>query len=89
MLAVIFEVLLAEDKQEEYLNIAAMLRQHLKNVDGFIAIERFKSLSEKEKIFSLSYWMMIQQTKLEKFESSQIALEKKRSEYVADCRLRV
>ncbi len=56
MLAVIFEVSLAEGKEEEYLDIATELRRHLKDVDGFISIERFKSLSEEGKILSLSYW---------------------------------
>ncbi len=56
MLAVIFEVSLAEGKQKNYLEIAAELRQYLKHVEGFISIERFESLSEKGKILSLSYW---------------------------------
>jgi len=45
MLAVIFEVSLAEGKQKNYLEIAAELRQYLKHVEGFISIERFESLS--------------------------------------------
>jgi len=56
MLAVIFKVSLAKGKSEEYIEIATELRQHLKTIDGFISIERFKSLSEEEKMLSLSFW---------------------------------
>lgn len=90
MLAVIFEVLLAEGKQEEYLDIAATLRQHLKDVDGFISIERFKSLSEGEKILSLSYWedeSSIQNWR--NLEAHRSAQKKGRSDIFADYRLRV
>lgn len=56
MLGVIFEVWPAEDKQAEYLDIAAHLRPHLDTIDGFISIERFASLSTPGKILSLSFW---------------------------------
>jgi heme-degrading monooxygenase HmoA len=54
MIAVIFEVW-PRDKQR-YLDIAADLRPLLDEIDGFISIERFASLSEKDKILSLSFW---------------------------------
>lgn len=41
MIAVIFEVFLAEENIEEYLEIASELREQLKEIDGFISIERF------------------------------------------------
>ena len=56
MIAVIFEVKIKQGQQEEYLQIAAKLREHLVKVDGFISIERFSSLSEEGKLCSLSYW---------------------------------
>ena len=56
MLAVIFEVKPIEGSQEEYLQIAAKLREWLVNQEGFISIERFQSLSEEGKILSLSFW---------------------------------
>ncbi len=56
MIAVIFEVLLREGQQENYLQIAAKLREHLAQVEGFISIERFASLSEDGKLCSLSFW---------------------------------
>ena len=56
MIAVIFEVHINEGKQEEYLQTAAELREHLAQVDGFVSIERFASLSEEGKLCSLSFW---------------------------------
>ncbi len=54
MIAVIFEVWPADGRKQEYLDIAASLRPLLEQIDGFISIERFESLSEPGKILSLS-----------------------------------
>lgn len=56
MIAVIFEVRVADSGRDEYLDIAAKLREQLTDVDGFISIERFESLSEPGKILSLSFF---------------------------------
>ncbi|MGC6231132.1 antibiotic biosynthesis monooxygenase [Hafnia paralvei] len=56
MIAVIFEANSHLDKQARYLDIASELKPLLEQIDGFIAIERFKSLSESGKILSLSWW---------------------------------
>jgi heme-degrading monooxygenase HmoA len=56
MIAVIFEVWPAEGHRQEYLDIAAELRPLLDDIDGFISIERFESLSEPGKVLSLSFW---------------------------------
>ncbi|MBO6825233.1 MAG: antibiotic biosynthesis monooxygenase [Sneathiella sp.] len=56
MIAVIFEVEPAEGKRADYLNIAAELRPLLDQIDGFISIERFQSLTHGNKILSLSFW---------------------------------
>ena len=56
MIAVIFEVLPADGRKDEYLDIAAELRPLLDEIDGFISIERFQSLSDPGKILSLSFW---------------------------------
>lgn len=56
MIAVIFEVWLQEQNRNEYLDIAASLKNDLSKIDGFISIERFESLSESGKILSLSFW---------------------------------
>jgi heme-degrading monooxygenase HmoA len=56
MLAVIFEVIPREGRQQAYLDAAAALRPHLEQIDGFISIERFQSLTEPRKLLSLSFW---------------------------------
>ena len=56
MYAVIFEVEPEPDRVQDYLDIAARLRPELEKLDGFISIERFKSLSQDGKILSLSFW---------------------------------
>ncbi|WP_240513130.1 antibiotic biosynthesis monooxygenase family protein [Halomonas campaniensis] len=54
MIAVIFEVLPHSDRKQDYLDAASALRQHLEDIDGFISIERFESLTHPGKILSLS-----------------------------------
>jgi heme-degrading monooxygenase HmoA len=56
MIAVIFEVQPNPAHRGEYLDTAAALKPLLEQVDGFISIERFESLSVPGKILSLSFW---------------------------------
>ena len=56
MIAVIFEVQVAEGRQGEYLDIAAALKPKLSQISGFISVERFQSLTDPKKILSLSYF---------------------------------
>ncbi len=56
MIAVIFEVEPAAEQLNEYMAIAAQLYDELKTMEGFISIERFKSLSDDQKLLSLSFW---------------------------------
>ena len=56
MYAVIFEVWPADGRRQEYLDLAASLRPVLEQVDGFISVERFESLTQPGKILSLSIW---------------------------------
>ncbi len=56
MIAVIFEVHPKDGKRETYLDLAAGLRPLLEEVDGFISIERFESLTTPGKILSLSFF---------------------------------
>lgn len=53
---VIFEVRPHPGRRDEYLDIAAALRPQLEREDGFISIERFQSLSDPDKLLSLSTW---------------------------------
>ncbi|MBC3873089.1 antibiotic biosynthesis monooxygenase family protein [Undibacterium flavidum] len=56
MIAVIFEVQPHAAHQQTYLDIATELKTQLNEMDGFISIERFQSLSDPSKLLSLSFW---------------------------------
>ena len=56
MIAVIFEGIAQDERKDAYLDAAARLRPLLANVDGFLSIERFQSLTTPGKILSLSFW---------------------------------
>ena len=56
MIAVLFEVRPAPGKRDAYLTLAASLAPELAQIDGFLSIERFQSLSDPDKLLSLSFW---------------------------------
>ncbi|RWL19789.1 MAG: antibiotic biosynthesis monooxygenase [Mesorhizobium sp.] len=56
MIAVIFELEPAAGKRDAYLGLAADLRPLLDGIDGFLTIERFQSLTDPNRILSLSFW---------------------------------
>jgi heme-degrading monooxygenase HmoA len=56
MIAVIFEVWPAPGRKDDYLRLAALLRDELDHMDGFVSIERFQSLTDPGKLLSLSVW---------------------------------
>ena len=56
MIAVIFEVTPSADGRDRYLSLAAELKPLLEQIDGFLSIERFQSLSDPGKLLSLSFW---------------------------------
>lgn len=56
MIAVIFEVEPADGRKGDYLDIAAQMRPMLDEIEGFISVERFQSLSDPKKILSLSFF---------------------------------
>ena len=56
MIAVIFEADAQPEARERYLELAAELKPLLSDTPGFIALERFQSLSKPGKILSLSWW---------------------------------
>lgn len=90
MIAVIFEVQPHAQHRQTYLDTAAHLRPHLEQIDGFISIERFESLSTPGKVLSLSFWRdeaAVQQWRnLEVHRQAQTA---GRDHIFADYRLRV
>jgi heme-degrading monooxygenase HmoA len=56
MIAVIFEVWPADGRKAHYMELAERLRSDLQQMDGFLSVERFQSLSDPGKLLSLSYW---------------------------------
>lgn len=56
MIAVIFEVMPDPARKEEYLDIAAAMRPMVDEVEGFISVERFQSLTNPDKLLSLSFF---------------------------------
>jgi len=56
MIAVIFEVEPAEGQRDTYLDLAAALRPQLEQIDGFLSVERFQSLTNPGKLLSLSFF---------------------------------
>ncbi|WP_137935908.1 antibiotic biosynthesis monooxygenase [Chitinivorax sp. B] len=56
MITILFEVLPHTERQQDYLDLAADLRPQLEQVDGFLSVERFTSLTTPGKMLSLSFW---------------------------------
>ena len=88
MIAVIFEVEPAD--RDAYLRIAGELRPLLDEIDGFISIERFQSLSDERRLLSLSFWRdeaaIMQWRRLEAHRAAQRA---GRGGLFSDYRLRI
>jgi heme-degrading monooxygenase HmoA len=90
VIAVIFEVVPAPGRKQEYLDLAASLRPELERMDGFLSIERFESLAGSGKILSLSLWRDEDALKRwRQFEGHRIAQAKGRGGIFADYRLRI
>jgi heme-degrading monooxygenase HmoA len=56
MIAIIFEVIPGAGQKADYLEMAAKMRPLAESVEGFISVERFQSLTNPEKLLSLSFW---------------------------------
>lgn len=90
MIAVIFEVLPHTQRRQDYLDAASALRPHLEEIDGFLSIERFESLSNPGKILSLSFWRDEEAVKQwRNFELHRSTQKAGRQVIFADYRLRV
>ena len=90
MIAVIFEVVPAPGRKQEYLDIAAQLRPDLERIDGFISVERFASLTDERKLLSLSFWRDEDAVKRWRtLESHRAAQARGRGGIFAEYRLRV
>ena len=90
MYAVIFEVEPETGREQDYLDIAGRLRPELEKIDGFISIERFKSLSQEGKILSLSFWRDEEAiARWRQQEQHQVAQRAGRDRIFRDYRIRV
>ncbi|AMB80526.1 MULTISPECIES: antibiotic biosynthesis monooxygenase family protein [Pseudomonas] len=90
MIAVIFEAWPRTDQYQRYLDLAAELRPLLADLEGFISIERFQSLSEPGKLLSLSFWRdedSIQRWR--QLEQHRMAQAAGRTQVFEDYRLRI
>lgn len=56
MIAVIFEVWPAEGQKDRYFDHAATLRAEVEAIEGFISVERFQSVSDPDKLLSISFF---------------------------------
>ena len=54
MIAVIFEVFPKSDQKDAYLAMAAEMKTLVDQIDGFISVERFESLTTPGKLLSVS-----------------------------------
>jgi heme-degrading monooxygenase HmoA len=90
MIAVIFELVPADGRGQDYLDIAAGLRPLLEGIDGFLSIERFQSLSIPGKILSLSFWRDEEAVaNWRRTEAHRVAQGQGRAGIFSDYRLRV
>jgi heme-degrading monooxygenase HmoA len=56
MIAVIFEVEPKSPHTATYFDIAAELRPMVEQIDGFLSIERYESVTQPGRFLSLSFW---------------------------------
>ncbi|MAN65485.1 antibiotic biosynthesis monooxygenase [uncultured Hyphomonas sp.] len=56
MIAVIFEAEPAEGHKDAYFDLAGKIRPMLDEIEGFVSVERFQSLTDPRKILSLSFF---------------------------------
>ena len=67
---VLFEVTIKGGKMEDYLQMAASLKNSLQATEGFLGSERFSSLSEHGKILSKSEW--VDEHSVEKWRNNEL-----------------
>jgi heme-degrading monooxygenase HmoA len=90
MIAVIFEVVPREGHADAYFALAAGLRQQLEAIDGFISVERFRSVTQPDKVLSLSFWRDEEAVRRwRELDAHRNAQQAGRGRHFADYRLRV
>jgi heme-degrading monooxygenase HmoA len=90
MIAVIVEVHPHPEHRQAYLDWAARLRPELERMEGFLSIERFQSLTNPDKLLSLSFWRDEEcLAKWRKLESHRAAQRAGRETLFREYRLRI
>ncbi|MFD3188684.1 antibiotic biosynthesis monooxygenase family protein [Sedimentitalea sp. HM32M-2] len=90
MIAIIFEVIPADGQRQTYLDIAAEMRPLAEQIDGFISVERFQSLTNPDKMLSISFFRdEVAVERWRKLVAHRRAQAKGRGGVFADYRLRV
>ena len=56
MIVVVFEFVPDPERGARYFELAAALRPLVERIDGFLGVERFRSLSDPERYVSVSFW---------------------------------
>jgi heme-degrading monooxygenase HmoA len=56
MIVVMLEIIPKKERKKEYLALVAYLKKQLTGINGFISIEPFQSLTDHNKLLSLSFW---------------------------------
>lgn len=90
MIVVLFEGVARPDQRDAYLDLAAALLPEAQAIDGFIAVERFQSFADPEKILSLSAWRDEEAlARWRAHDGHRAAQTRGRSEVFGDYRLRI
>jgi heme-degrading monooxygenase HmoA len=90
MIAVIFEVIPQDGRMDDYLKVAASMRDAVREVEGFISVERFQSITDPSKLLSVSFFE--NEAAVERWRNVMAHREAQaagRGELFADYRLRV
>jgi len=56
VVVVVFEFVLDPEKGARYFELAQALRREVEGIDGFLSVERFRSLADEERFVSVSFW---------------------------------
>lgn len=90
MYVVIFEFSVKDGVRDRYFELADLMRKEISSQPGFIAMERFESLTEDNKVVSISTWQDEASIKNWKHNSKhQKAQAEGKSDIFASYRLRV
>jgi heme-degrading monooxygenase HmoA len=90
MIAIIFEVVPKEGRKQDYLDIAAEMRPMVHEIEGFLGVERFQSLTNPDKLLSVSFFEDEDAvTRWRKLAAHRGAQAKGRGRLFSDYRIRV